>query len=122
MIPGYDTSLHTPEEDILFYRNTVFPAGPIWGAFEGDVLRGHIALEPGWIEHFYVDPPHHGRGIGQRLLSLAKAEQSDLQLWTFQTNVRARRIYELADFNAEEFGDGCGNEAGMPNVRYRWRA
>jgi putative acetyltransferase len=121
LIPGYDPTLHTPAEDRAFYRDTVFVEGPIWGVFEDDLLLGHIALKPGWIGHLYVVPERHGQGIGQRLMAVAKAEQTDLQLWTFQANVRARRFYEAAGFQAEELTDGAGNEEKMPDVRYRWR-
>lgn len=121
LIPGYDTELHTIEETRVFYRDTVFRAGPVWGAFEDETLLGFVALLPGWIDHLYVDPDRHGQGIGRALIALAKREQGDLQLWTFQANARARGIYEAAGFVAEEFTDGSRNEERQPDVRYRWR-
>ena len=120
-IPGYDTTLHTPDEDRAFYRDRVFPAGPIWGAFEGDGLVGHMALTQGWIEHLYVDPVRHGEGIGRRLIAIAQAEQEELQLWTFQANLRARRFYAANGFIEEELTDGSRNEERQPDVRLRWR-
>ncbi len=120
MIPGFDPSLHSFEETCEFYRG-VFAKGPIWGAFDGDVLIGHLALEPGWIEHLYVDPARHKQGVGRSLLDLAKHEQDDLQLWTYQANARARRMYEAAGFVAEEYGFDPEHEDRVPNVRYRWR-
>lgn len=119
-IPGYDTSLHTPEEDRAFYRDRVFAAGPIWGAFDGNVLVGHMALTPGWIDHLYVEPARHGEGIGRRLVAIAQAEQDELQLWTFQANLRARRFYAAAGFIEEQLTDGSGNEEKQPDVRLRW--
>ena len=121
LIPGYDTELHTEEEGRAFYRHRVFLAGPIWGAFEGHRLLGHLALLPGWIDHLYVEPVRHGDGIGTALVRHAMAEEADLQLWTFQSNVRARRFYERLGFVAEEWTDGERNEERMPDVRYRWR-
>ena len=121
LIPGYDTESHTPAEDRAFYRDTVFPAGPIWGAFEGETLLGHIALTSGWIEHLYVDPARHGEGIGRDLLAIAQREQDALQLWTFQSNVRARRFYAANGFTEEELTDGSRNEERQPDVRLRWR-
>ena len=120
LIPGFDPTLHTLEETFAFYRE-VFVRGPIWGMFAGDRLLGHIALKPGWIEHLFVEPTEHGRGIGRALLDVAKREQRDLQLWTFQANTRARRFYEAAGFLAQEFTDGAGNEEKQPDVRYRWQ-
>jgi len=120
MIPGFDPSLHTEEETCAFYCG-VFARGPIWGAFDGDMLAGHIALEPGWVEHLYVEPDRHGQGIGRMLLAIAMREQDDLQLWTYQANARARRLYEGHGFVAEEYGVDPGHEDRVPNVRYRWR-
>ncbi len=121
VMPGYRLDLHTPEEDRALYRDVVFPAGPIWGAFLDCRLVGHVALAPGWISHLFVLPEFHRRGIGRELVSIAQAEQAELQLWTFQCNQPARALYEAAGFAAEEFTDGAGNEEGEPDVRYRWR-
>ena len=121
LIPGYDTGLHTPVEDRAFYRDRVYPAGPIWGAFEGGELLGHLALIPGWIEHLYVEPARHGEGVGRALVGIAQAEQGELQLWTFQSNARARRFYAANGFVEEELTDGSHNEEKQPDVRLRWR-
>lgn len=120
LIPGFDPTLHSLEETYEFYRE-VFRKGPIWGAFDGPVLLGHMALEPGWIEHLYVEPVWHRHGIGQALVAIAQREQDDLQLWTYQANARARRLYEAAGFVAEEYGFDPEHGDCVPNVRYRWR-
>ena len=119
MIPGFDPTLHSLEETYAFYRQ-VFESGPIWGAFDGEALLGHIALIPGWIEHLFVEPARHGEGVGRALLNHAMHQQADLQLWTFQANLRARRFYEAAGFSAQELTDGAGNEEKQPDIRYRW--
>lgn len=121
LIPGYDTSLHTPAEFVALYRDRVFPTGPVWGAFDGSLLVGFVALLPGWIDHFYVEPARHGEGIGSALVALAQREQDDLQLYTFQSNVRARALYERHGFAVAELTDGQRNEEQMPDIRYRWR-
>jgi hypothetical protein len=43
-----------------------------------------------------------------------------LQLWTFQSNVRAHKFYERHGFIAVETTDGSGNEEQAPDVRYVW--
>lgn len=120
LIPGYDTSRHTPAEFAELYRDRVFDEGPIWGAFDGDSLLGFVALLPGWIDHLYVEPSRHGEGIGSGLVRLAQHEQDDLQLYTFQANVRARALYERHGFVVAELTNGHRNEEKMPDVRYRW--
>ncbi len=121
LIPGYDTSRHSEAEYSAFYRDTVLPAGPVWGAFEGDRLLGHIALLPGWIDHLYVDPDYHRRGIGSALVTLAQRDRAELRLYTFQSNARARAFYERHGFIIEDLTDGQRNEEKMPDMTYRWR-
>ena len=121
LIPGYDTSLHSAAEGVLFYRDHVVPGGPVWGMFDDDRLRGHIALLPGWIDHLYVDPDFHGRGIGSSLVRLAQAEQTELRLYTFQSNLRAQALYERHGFIILERTDGARNEEKMPDMTYRWQ-
>lgn len=119
LIPGFDPTLHTLDETVAFYRKSL-DRGPFWGAFDKGKLLGHVALEAGWIEHFYVDPDTQGQGIGRVLLDHVKGQQSDLQLYTFQSNQRARRFYEKAGFVVEDMTDGERNEEKQPDMRYRW--
>ena len=120
LIPGYDTALHSEDEFIAFYRDEVMVNGPVWGAFEDDAFRGHLALLPGWIDHLYVEPAAHGRGIGGALVRLAQREQGELRLHTFQSNLKARALYERHGFAIEELTDGQRNEEKMPDVTYHW--
>ena len=120
LIPGYDTSLHTAEEFVAFYRDEVIPTRAVWGAFDGQVLRGFVALLPGWIDHLYVEPDYHGSGVGSALVRLAQGEQSELRLYTFQSNTRARALYERHGFEIEEMTDGVRNEEKMPDMTYSW--
>jgi putative acetyltransferase len=120
-IPGYPVNLHSAAEFVAFYRDTVLNDCTVWGAFEDGLLQGHIALRPGWIDHLYVDPDAHGRSIGTGLLNLAKAQQSELRLHTFQANAGARRFYERHGFEIESMTDGDANEEKMPDICYVWR-
>ena len=112
--------LHTPEEDRVFFREHVYPNSVVQGAFEGAALLGFIALRAGWIDQLYVAPGQQGRGVGSRLMALAKAASPVLQLWTFQRNAGARRFYEHLGFVPIEERDGSDNEEREPDIRYRW--
>jgi GNAT superfamily N-acetyltransferase len=114
------TGLHTPDEDRWFYRERMFKACTLWGAFHGDVLNGIIAFRNDWIDQLYVLPDAQGRGVGSELLQVAKATFDRLQLWTFQRNTRARRFYEARGFALVEETDGVGNEEKEPDARYLW--
>ncbi len=43
--------LHTPEEDVAFYADVVFPRCEIWLLAERGGPSGFIAFRPGWIDH-----------------------------------------------------------------------
>jgi len=75
LVPCFDETLHTPEDDRAFYRGRVFAECEILGAFAGADLLGHVAWRSGWIDHLYVDPAHHRRGIGSRLVDLVKTQR-----------------------------------------------
>jgi len=114
------TGLHTPEEDRWFYRERVFPACEVWGAFDGDALLGLIAFREGWIDQLYVLPDAHGLGSGSALLQIAQKAFARLQLWTFQRNQAARRFYERRGFALVRETDGSTNEEKEPDALYIW--
>ena len=120
LIPGYDTSRQTAEEFAALYRDAVLPAGSVWGGFDQTVLQGFIALLPGLIDHLYVEPDFHGQGLGSALVRLAQREQAELRLHTYQSNARARALYERHGFVIEEMTDGARNDEKMPDMTYRW--
>jgi GNAT superfamily N-acetyltransferase len=73
------------------------------------------------VEQLYLRRPWTGRGIGSRLIALAREASPDgLELWTFQVNAGARRFYERHGFAVAEMTDGRANEERQPDVRYVW--
>ncbi|MNI84182.1 putative acetyltransferase [compost metagenome] len=62
-----------------------------------------------------------GRGIGSRLLDIAKANHVRLNLWTFQKNAGARFFYESQGFEVVRETDGADNEEQEPDILYSWR-
>jgi GNAT superfamily N-acetyltransferase len=119
-VPCFNQNLHSFDEDKAFWRQRIFPHCDVTGAYEGSTLVGQVAHAQGWIHHFHVDPAWHGRGIGSSLLREVQRKLADIQLWTFQANAGARRVYERHGFVAVEYTDGSGNEEKEPDVRYRW--
>jgi GNAT superfamily N-acetyltransferase len=72
-----------------------------------------------WIDQLYVAPSCIGQGVGTALLGEAIARLANpIRLYTFAQNLRARRFYERHGFAAIVFGDGSGNEEGVPDVLY----
>jgi GNAT superfamily N-acetyltransferase len=112
--------LHTPEEDQWFFRERVFGACEVWGAFDRAAMIGMVAFREDWIDQLYVLPGAQGRGVGTELLQVAQRSFDRLQLWTFQRNVPARRFYEARGFALVRETDGAGNEEKEPDALYLW--
>jgi len=99
------------------------PTREVWVATSFDErVVALMALTADMLDQLYVAPGWTRRGIGSRLVSLAKVRRpGGLDLYTFQVNTEARRFYERHGFTEVASGDGSGNEEGQPDVRYAWR-
>jgi GNAT superfamily N-acetyltransferase len=119
-IPAIPPSVH-PHDDVLdHFATVVLPRRDTWVAVDHGAIVGLLVLEPGWIDHLYLEPARTGQGIGSRLLDHAKTLQPNgLDLWAFRSNTGARRFYERHGFVPVAFTEG-DNEEGEPDVRYHW--
>jgi putative acetyltransferase len=115
----YLPDLHSPAEDLAFFRDRVFPGGTVWVGGEA-TIDGFCAWRLGWVDHLYIRPEHHGRGLGTALLSQAMAVHSTLRLWVFQRNTQALRFYAARGFHAVEHTDGSRNEEREPDALLEW--
>ncbi|HWA60024.1 MAG TPA: GNAT family N-acetyltransferase [Caulobacteraceae bacterium] len=113
--------LHTADEDRAYFEGKLFADFDVWTAEEAGAPLGYIAFRGGFIQHLFVDPAHHGRGVGGQLLSLAQDAYAELGLWTFQQNTKARAFYEARGFTARTLTDGQDNEERLPDVFYVWK-
>jgi GNAT superfamily N-acetyltransferase len=113
-----------PDDDVRrWLAETLLPSSEAWAAVDdGGTPVALLALSDTMVEQLYVAPAWIGRGVGRRLIELAKARRPQgLDLYCFAVNTRARHFYERHGFQAIAFGDGSGNEEGQPDVRYAWR-
>ncbi|NRQ31755.1 GNAT family N-acetyltransferase [Nonomuraea sp. NN258] len=112
---------HTDDEVRSWFRDVVVPGRETWVATVDGPVVGMMVLGEEDLDQLYLDPSWRGRGIGDRLVDLAKQRRPDgLALWTFQVNVPAQRFYERHGFVAVERTDGHGNEESEPDIRYVW--
>jgi len=119
--PANPAGVHD-DEDVRHYFATVVLAHceVVVAEHPAEGLVGLLVLATGFIEHLMVAPGRDGRGLGSMLVGLAKARSpAGLDLWTFQSNGRARSFYERHGFVAVASTDG-DNEEGAPDVRYHW--
>jgi ribosomal protein S18 acetylase RimI-like enzyme len=111
--------LHTPAEDLAFFRDKLFPASTVLVA-RAPALLGYCAFRPGWIDHLYIDTAAQRQGLGTRLLAAALAGQAQARLWVFQRNSAAIAFYRRHGFTEERCTDGSRNEEGEPDILMAW--
>ena len=112
-----------PDEDVRrWLREEIVPREETFVAVEPDGrVVGFMSLRDDDLDHLYVSPDRHDRGIGSRFVELAKERRpGGLGLYTFQVNAKARRFYERRGFVVERLGNGDSNEERQPDVRYAW--
>lgn len=120
-VPEIPPLVHS-DDDVRQWMHGVLEEQEVWLACTDDgALLGLMVLESDWLGQLYIDPAWTGHGLGTRFVELAKQRRpGGLQLWTFESNVRAQRFYERHGFTAEERTDGSSNEERSPDLRYVW--
>ncbi|MDX6507463.1 MAG: hypothetical protein QOG06_2107 [Gaiellaceae bacterium] len=94
----------------------------VWVAEDEDRVIGFAGLSGDELTHLYTDPAAQSRGIGGALLDHAKTLRPErLELWVFQQNDGARRLYERHGFRLVKLTDGSGNMEHEPDALYEWR-
>jgi len=122
-VPHYPPLVH-PDHDVQrWVREELVPHEEVWLAESaGGELLAVMALTSTWLEHLHVRPDLTGRGVGSLLVEHAKRLQPQgLQLWVFESNVRAVAFYQRHGFVTVERTDGSGNMEGQPDLRMLWR-
>jgi GNAT superfamily N-acetyltransferase len=119
-VPSIPPPVHTDDEVMSWFATVVLNQRETWIVEESAGITAVLVLQAGWIDQLYVDPDHTGRRLGTRLLDLAKQLNPEgLDLWTFESNLGARRFYERHGFIAVAATDN-DNEEGAPDVRFHW--
>jgi GNAT superfamily N-acetyltransferase len=119
----YTFPLAHPDAEVeAWVADILVLAEEVWVAAAPDrSIVAMMALTADTLDQLYVAPGWGGRGIGSRLLALAKDRRpAGLTLVTFLVNGNARQFYERRGFVEVGRGDGSGNEEGQPDVQYAW--
>lgn len=113
---------HTLADARRFFREQIVPCCEVWVAEDSGVMSGLLALHAPWIRQLAVFPQFQRRGLGTALLRKAQERSpTELRLFTFQRNHRARTFYEQKGFVPVAVGLSPAPEL-EPDVEYRWRA
>jgi GNAT superfamily N-acetyltransferase len=70
-------------------------------------IVGFAGVSPGWLDQLYVLPDLQGSGVGSALLEAAVARRrqagdTELRLWTLESNEAGRRFYEARGWRPAE--------------------
>jgi GNAT superfamily N-acetyltransferase len=122
-VPQMPPALHTAEEDISFFtRRLGDDEVTAWVAEAGPEVLGFALCTPTFLDGIYIRPDLKGQGIGSLLLDVVEATHPDgYELWVFESNTGARRLYQGRGLVEVEHTDGSGNEEKAPDVRMAWR-
>jgi GNAT superfamily N-acetyltransferase len=119
--PAAPAPVHSDGEVRHWFATVVVPSRETWLAEVDGAAVAVLVLDGDELDQLYVDPGWQGRGIGSELVRLAQQRRpGGLALWTFHSNLGARRFYERHGFVAVGWTDGSSNEECEPDVRYVW--
>lgn len=120
-MPAIPPPAHPADDVRAWFAEVVVTTREVWLIEEEGLPVALLVLDGDWVDQLYVDAGRTGRGLGTQMLQLARQlRPAGLDLWTFQSNDRARRFYERHGFEAVATTNG-DNEEGAPDIHYRWR-
>lgn len=120
-VPAMPPPVHTAEEDRAWLAAQFEGEREAWVAERDGAIVGFMLLENDWLHSVYVRAGLTGQGIGSALVELAKSlRPGGLQLWVFQSNLGAQRLYVRLGFQEVERTDGSANEERAPDARMAW--
>ncbi|QGG54993.1 GNAT family N-acetyltransferase [Paenibacillus sp. FSL W8-1187] len=112
---------HSFEDHVYFLNHILIDNNKVFLAIEdtNKQVIGILACNENWVNQLYIHTQYQGRGIGKRLLDLAK-QQSDkrLFLYTFEVNKKAQKFYERNGFKIVCRGNE--NEEELEDIKYEW--
>lgn len=115
----YLPRLHTPAEDLAYFRDRVPATSMVRVAEQIDAV---CACCGDWIDHLYARPTCHRQGLGMALLAHAMDGAPALRLWVFQRNSAAIAFYLARGFREIARTDGRDNEEREPDLPMTWTA
>lgn len=110
--------VHTSDEDHAFFAGVVAAGDVTVAEIDGEVVA-FLGLGDR-LDHLYVVPDHHRRGLGSALLRAAQDQRPRLELWVFQRSIDAIAFYEAHGFSVVKATNGANNEEREPDFLMAW--
>jgi len=108
-------------DQTAYFNNSVIPESTVRVVVEDDRPIAFSAATSEMVLQLYVHVDHQRRGIGTRLLDLAKSESGGrLRLLTFQSNTGAQAFYERHGFRV--IRRGFESQWQLEDLEYEWTA
>lgn len=79
-------------------KDVYLPNAQTWVWADAQGIKGFLSLQGREVGALFVDPGHHGRGIGRALMDQAFALNDYLELDVFEANPLGRRFYDRYGF------------------------
>jgi len=112
---------HSIDEQLAFLRGVIVPSNDVFLAVEenSDRVVGMMAVDGTELNQLYIHVDHQRKGLGKRLIELAKKmSPGRLLLYTFEVNTGARQFYEKLGFKI--IARGFEKEWQLSDIRYEW--
>ena len=113
--------IHGFEEHLAFLRFVLVKENKVFLAIDKETgtVAGLMAVKGNELDQLYIHNDYQKKGIGSRLLNLAKEmSPGKLELFTFEINTNARAFYEKHGFKI--IGRNFENEENLPDIKYEW--
>lgn len=89
-----------------------------WVCEHAGRIVGFCVREDDNITGLYVSSAARNRGVGKRLLDMAKADRDWITVWCFERNTRARKFYRRE--GCVEIAREVDDRTGLIDVEHRW--
>lgn len=113
--------IHSFEDHVFFLNNILIQDNKVYLAIDTseEQVVGILACNENWVNQLYIHTQFQGRGIGKKLLDLAKQRsEGRLFLYTFEVNKKAQQFYERNGFRIIDRGND--NEEKLDDIKYEW--